>query len=291
MGAGTMGCMSILHVVHSKPLRRRRIAALMALVVATVTPLAGCAESMNSSRVTGPVITIGIAFDRPGVAQELSGNLTGVDVDVAQYVANRLGYAKSQISWRKASNADRDELLERGDVNMIVGVHEDLDGETSDIEFSRPYVNAAQDLLIRTSDADAITGLADLKGKTICTVEGSVAPGVADAIAGAGASTIATSSYSECVTALLSGTTDAVEGDDLVLAGIVANNGSGMMHLLGAPITTVGYGIALPAGDAKLRDNVDDALQRMVDDGSWDTSVAANLNLNGFTVHSAITKS
>ena len=90
---------------------------------------------------------------------------------------------------------------------------------------------------------------------------------------------------------MLSGTTDAVEGDDLVLAGIVENSGSGMMHLLNTPLTTVGYGIALPAGDAKLRDNVDDALQRMVDDGSWDASVKANINLEGFALNSAIAKS
>ena len=283
--------MSILHVLHSKTSRRQRTAAFLALVVAAVAPLAGCAESMNASEVTGPIITIGIAYDRPGVAMELSGNLTGLDVDVAQYVAHRLGYAKNQISWREASNADRDELLKKGDVNMIVGVHADLDGTTDDVEFSQPYVNSAQDLMVRTSDSDTITELSDLKGKSICTVDGSVAPGVAEAIKKAGATTITTSSYSECVTALLSGTTDAVEGDDLVLAGIVENSGSGMMHLLNTPLTTVGYGIALPAGDAKLRDNVDDALQRMVDDGSWDASMKANINLEGFALNSAIAKS
>ena len=269
---------------------RTRIAATLALVLAAVSPLAGCGESVSVSNVAGPTITIGIAYDRPGVAMELSGDLTGLDVDVAEYVANRLGYAVNQISWREASNADRDDLLSKGDVNMIVGVHADLDGTTDDIEFSQPYVNAAQDLLIRTSDADAISGIQDLKGKTVCTVDGYVAPGVASTIAKAGATTITTSSYSECVTALLSGTSDAVEGDDLVLAGIEKNNGSGVVRLLGSPLTTVGYGIALPAGDSKLRDNVDDALQRMVNDGSWNSSVQSHLSVDGFTVNSAIGK-
>lgn len=277
------------HAAHSHrlfgPVRR---AAAAAVVLAVSVPLAGCADAISMSDITGPMITIGIAYDRPGVALEHSGEMSGLDVDVAKYVANRLGYAEDQIVWREASNANRDELLNEGDVNMIVGVHRYLDGKADDIEFAEPYLTSGQDLLIRDSDSRIITGASDLNGRTVCIVDGYLDSTVSDWLESAGASTLEGRNYSECATALLSGTVDAVEGDDVILAGLAENVGSGSLRLLGKPIESLEYGIALPSGDSKLRDNVDDALQRMVNDGSWAQSVAWNFGDGSYQVDSLI---
>lgn len=272
-----------------RPFVRRVSAALAALLA--VAPLTACTRSMESSDITGPTITIGIAYDRPGVSLEHSGNMSGVDVDVATYVANRLGYSADQISWREASNADRDDLLSRGDVNMIVGVHQDLNGTTDDIEFSQSYVTMGQDLLVRDLDSESITSLADMAGKTVCVVNGYLEQEINDAIQTYGVNTIDAKNYSECMTALLSGGADAVEGDDMVLAGLAANLPSGSAHLVGNPSVDVEWGIALPQGDGKLRDNVNSALQRMVDDGTWSASVSAHFGSSSYSVRGAITPS
>ena len=46
-------------------------------------------------------IRIGIKFDQPGLGFKKSGTYVGFDVDVAKYVAKKLGYSEDQIIWKE----------------------------------------------------------------------------------------------------------------------------------------------------------------------------------------------
>lgn len=68
-------------------------------------------------------ITIGIKFDQPGLGQKTPQGYAGFDVDVATYVAKKLGYEENQIEWKEAKSGDRETMLQRGDVDFIAATY------------------------------------------------------------------------------------------------------------------------------------------------------------------------
>ena len=65
-------------------------------------------------------IRIGIKFDQPGLGFKKSGTYVGFDVDVAKYIAKKLGYSEDQIVWKEAPSKQREAMLQNGDVDYIV---------------------------------------------------------------------------------------------------------------------------------------------------------------------------
>ncbi|CAM5250252.1 hypothetical protein SFUMM280S_03209 [Streptomyces fumanus] len=77
----------------------------------------------GSSSGGGKKITIGIKFDQPGLGQKTPQGYAGFDVDVATYVAKKLGYSEDQIEWKESKSADRETMLQRGDVDFIAATY------------------------------------------------------------------------------------------------------------------------------------------------------------------------
>jgi len=64
----------------------RRLLAIALLGIALIAALAGCSGSDRT-------MTIGTKFDQPGLAvKKPDGSMAGFDVDVATYVADKLGF-------------------------------------------------------------------------------------------------------------------------------------------------------------------------------------------------------
>ena len=118
---------------------RTRRTRLTVLAAATALVLAGCgggdaeeAPAAGGDAETGTetegggaegTITIGIKFDQPGLGLQDGPDYTGFDVDVARYVAGELGYGEDQIEWLESPSAQRENLLETGQVDMIVATY------------------------------------------------------------------------------------------------------------------------------------------------------------------------
>ena len=79
---------------------------------------------------------------------------------------------------------------------------------------------------------------------------------------------VAYDTYSKCVTDLQSGSVDAVTTDDAILRGY-AKQYEGEFKVVGQPFTEEPYGVGLPKGDDAMREAVNDALQKGMDDGDW----------------------
>ena len=77
-----------------KRVARRALAALAA--VACTLSLAACGADEEGK------IRIGIKFDQPGLGFKKSGTYVGFDVDVAKYIAKKLGYSEDEIVWKEA---------------------------------------------------------------------------------------------------------------------------------------------------------------------------------------------
>src|SRR5690625_4063311 len=71
----------------------------------------------------GDGVTIGIKFDQPGLGLKVGEEFTGFDVAVARYVAGELGYTDDQITWRETPSGNREDMLEGGQVDLIVATY------------------------------------------------------------------------------------------------------------------------------------------------------------------------
>jgi glutamate transport system substrate-binding protein len=254
----------------------KRFAAAAAALALTVA-LSACGGGAGSTDTSA--LKIGIKFDQPGLGQKQGEKYTGLDVDVATYVAGKLGTAPEKIQWIQAPSAQRETLIETGQVDLVVATYSITDARKEKVSFAGPYFVAGQDLLIRADDS-SITGPEALVGKKLCSVKGSTsAQKVKDKYPDVQLQEFGT--YSECVAALIAGGAngvDALTTDDTILAGYAAQaQYAGKLKVVGAPFSQENYGIGLKKGSTDLCTKVTEAIKAMIADGSWQKAVDANL--------------
>jgi len=259
-------------------LRKVTIAAAAALVLSLTA--AGCGSdgggTSGSATSTGGKITVGIKFDQPGVGLKTpDGKYTGFDVDVATYVAKQLGHAPGDIEWKEAKSADRETLLQRGDVDFIAASYSITPARSEKVDFAGPYLLAHQDVLIRADD-NTITKPEDLNNKKLCSVTGSTSAQNVKTRIAPNAQLQEYGGYSECLTGLENKVIDALTTDDSILAGYAAQDQfKGKFKLGGFKMSNENYGIGVQKGSA-LKAQINTALEKMVSDGSWDAAVKKN---------------
>lgn len=272
-----------------------RVRGLVALAAAATLTLAACSsgggdddtdagatgDSTETSGGAEGSIRIGIKFDQPGLGFQDGSDYTGFDTDVARYVAEALGYSEDQIEWVPAPSAQRENLLQTGQVDMIFATYSITDKRKEVVSFAGPYFVAGQDLLVAADD-DSITGPEDLEGKNLCSVTGSTsAQRIKDEYA-AGTNLLEQPGYAECVTALTAGQVDAVTTDDIILAGLAsvpANEGK--VKVVGNPFSEENYGVGLPK-DSDQCEAINEAIGAMIEDGTWEQLIEKNVGASAF---------
>ncbi|MFD2010905.1 glutamate ABC transporter substrate-binding protein [Streptomyces narbonensis] len=262
----------------------RTTVAVAAAVVLSFTSagLASGASGGVSRAQDEDEITIGIKYDQPGIGLKTpDGTYTGFDVDVATYIAKELGHEPGDIVWKEAKSADRETLLQRGDVDFIAASYSINDERAEKVDFAGPYLLAHQDVLIRADD-DSIKQPSDLNNKKLCSVTGSTsAQNVKDKIA-PDAQLQEYGGYSECLTGLENGVIDAVTTDDSILAGYASQEEfKDKFKLGGFKMSNENYGIGVQKG-SELQDQINTALEKMVADGSWEAAVEKNFGPAGY---------
>ncbi|MFI1764985.1 glutamate ABC transporter substrate-binding protein [Streptomyces sp. NPDC020800] len=256
-------------------LRKVTAASAVALALAVSVTACGGGKKNDDSSGGGKKITVGIKFDQPGIGQKTPQGYSGFDVDVATYVAKKLGYSADQIEWKESKSADRETMLQRGDVDFIVASYSITPERQQKVDFAGPYLLAHQDVLIRADD-NTIKSPSDLNKKKLCSVTGSTsAQNVHDKLAPK-AQLNQYPTYSACLTGLQSKAIDALTTDDSILAGYAAQSQfKGKFKLGGLKMTNENYGIGVKKG-SDLKAKINKALEAMVSDGSWKTAVEKN---------------
>ncbi|WP_327044670.1 transporter substrate-binding domain-containing protein [Microbispora sp. NBC_01189] len=208
-------------------------------------------------------LVIGVRPGQPGlVARMPDGHFGGFDIEVAHYVARALGYRDDQILYT-ADTARAD---------LVVGVT----GPAGSRPIAGPYLVTSTDVLVRADDL-SIRRPRDLARKRVCATRESAGPLVARFGARWRQFFLAEANLpAACAPLLARGGTDAIVADAPVLAGLSAQY-PGRFRFSGRPLSTQEYGIA--TSTAALRDQVNDALRRMFEDGSWNRAVIDQLGV------------
>jgi glutamate transport system substrate-binding protein len=225
----------------------------------------GCGDPHGAPSIVGEkTLVIGVKPDQPGLGLDRAdGTFAGFDVDVARYVAGKLG---ARAVFRGTVSAKREEFLEKGVVDLVVATYSITEQRKSRVTFAGPYYVAHQDTLVRTGDS-RIADVRDLKGRRLCQVPGSVSWRRVTEQRKVAAELVPAAAYGECLAMLTGGRIDAISTDDLILAGFAAT-ARGKVRLINAPISDEKYGVGMRLGDLDGCEAVNKAITEMYQDGT-----------------------
>jgi glutamate transport system substrate-binding protein len=215
---------------------------------------------------------VGTKFDQPGFGfKGLSDTPEGFDVEIAKLVAAQLGLAEGDIEWVETPSAVREEVLERGEVDMVVATYTINDKRKERVSFAGPYYAAGQQLMV-SSDNDTITGPDDLKTNPdakVCSVTGSTpSENIKPYLASEG-QLVLFDVYDKCADALRTGQVDVVTTDNVILLGFVGES-DGEFKLVGDQFTEEPYGIGVTKGDVAFCEFIDEVLTEAGESGAYE---------------------
>lgn len=244
---------------------RATAAALTAVTVPALLAACGLGGAEETSVADRGSLVIGVKGDQPALGvKRPDGTYEGFDVDVATYVAGKMGVPESRITFRTTNSSVREEALAKGTVDMIVATYSITAKRRMKVTFGGPYYVAHQDTFVRAG-ATSIKNVRDLRDRRICQVTGSNSWRRVIEERKVAAKPVTVGTYGACMDALAAGRLDAVSTDDLILAGFAAGRPGRMIN---APFTDEKYGVGLKKGDLKGCEEVNRAITGMYQDGT-----------------------
>jgi polar amino acid transport system substrate-binding protein len=190
--------------------------------------------------------------------------LVGFDVEIASLIAQRLGRAPEFVL---VAYASLDQSIARGDADIALGGIEDTPARRTGMAVTIPYYRFREVLAVRDADAATIRELRDLHGRSVGTLGGTIAYEILQA--NRDALDLRVLSYDDDVHPyedLLLGRIDAVLLDD-VLAHRRKRTMPGFT-VAQQPVAAGHYVGVLSAGNAPLRDAIDEILRSAMRDGT-----------------------
>ncbi len=243
-----------------------------------------CLKAPDSDTETiGGSKTFTVGFDAefpPYGYQDESGEYVGFDLSLAEEVCKRRGWTlvKQPIDWNS-----KDMELKTGAIDCIWNGFT-INGRENDYTWSVPYVDNSQVVVVR-SDSD-IAALNDLSGRTVAVQADSSALAAftgEDAeesnieLAKSFKELQQVGDYNSAFLNLESGAVDAICMDIGVANYEIAARGN-KFKMLGEHVSSEAYGVGFLKGNTELRDQVQETLFTMLDDGTF-AKIAADWEL------------
>jgi polar amino acid transport system substrate-binding protein len=140
--------------------------AAAAIILAGALGGPSMAGALEDIKARGELIA-GVKADYPPYAnREKSGEITGLEIDLAQDLADRLGVKLKLF----AVGADgRIQFLQQGSVDVLIATMAVTDLRAQQTGLIEPYYYASR-LSVLAPKSAGIAGLADLKGKSVCMI-------------------------------------------------------------------------------------------------------------------------
>jgi polar amino acid transport system substrate-binding protein len=189
--------------------------------------------------------------------------LVGFDVEIAELIAREVG---RQPQFVQIAFASLDQSAARGDFDIGLSGIEDTPGRRAAVATSIPYYRFKEVLTVRSSDRDRFRTLADLRGRRVGTLAGTIAYDLL--LAAEREHGIIAVSYDDDVhpyTDTLNGRLDAVLLDN-VLADRAMRRNDGL-HTQPQSVADGSYVVITAPANVALRDQVNGILRAAMADG------------------------
>jgi polar amino acid transport system substrate-binding protein len=248
---------------------------IIAMMLALMMVFALCACGNNTSNDdkqkaddSVKTLTVGVDPEYPPYAyMGDDGKYTGFDVEVAQAVCDLLGWKMEifALNWdQKLTQLDAKEC------DCIWAGMTILDSmKEAGYVISEPYYDNTQVLLVKTDSGYKTS--ADLAGKAVAVQLGTsgetLLNGNLSDLKASFANVVTCNSFLSCFTELGGGSVDAVFVDYPVAAAYAAENEG--YYIIDEQLGAEQYGIAFRSGDQKLCDQIQAAVDQLVENGTY----------------------
>ena len=253
---------------------------LALMLLASTSLLAACGgrtaedSSATGSEDSGIKETLVMGLDdtfAPMGFKDESGEIVGFDVDLAKAVGERIG---AEIVFQPIDWAMKETELASGNIDMIWNGYTITEERKEKVLFTEPYLNNSQ-IIVTMADSD-IEKKADLAGKVVATQQGSAAfdainadeTGIAAEFDGGTA--ILYPTFNDVFNDLESGRSDAIVVDEVLGRYTMKQKGEEKYAVLTDNFGDEEYGVGLRKDDVALKEAIDEALNDMREDGTYD---------------------
>ncbi len=249
-------------------MKRTWVVLLFAALAAASLALTGCGAEAEDG-ASGEAGAETFVFANSGAYKPFSfdqgGEIVGFDVDIANEIAARIGRTpdmQSPIPFDTLIQGLRD-----GRYDALVASHGITDERKEQVDFTRPYYRSGAQTFV-AADNGTIVSADDLAGAKIGVVKASTYLELAQGITGAD-NVVTYESDVIALQDLTTGRLDAVITDKLV--GFLAMDESGLaIKAVGDVLEQDEMGIAVQKGDTELLDAINEALEDMIADGTYE---------------------
>lgn len=209
---------------------RSRIAAFTCLAAVSLT--ASCqsdppgtgtsAKPAPSSIFDDDWVSVAVKKGQPGFNTRSAAEYeyAGFETDLVNYLADTL---KFRVDPRDFPSQERENVLLDKRADLVVATYTITDLRDEKIDFTAPYLKTYQGVLVRRDDT-RIKKLEDLKGKGVCTAQGSTSSVRSKDALGVPVRLELRKDYKVCVNALRKGNVDAVWTDRAILEGFAQSS-------------------------------------------------------------------
>ena len=269
---------------------KKFLAMLLALVMAL--SLVACGQKADDNKTddngdTKTTLVVGTSADYAPfefMYPDESGEMVygGIDVSVAQYVADEMGLTL------QVENMSFDNLLtslDKGDFDMVLAAMEATPDRLENADFSDPYyTDVPPALLVKAANADQYKTLADLNGKSVGAQTATTKLDVVNGIEGA--TPVPLASVLDLVNELVYDKVDAILVDGGVAAEYAAANPELVIADASSELGAAApYCIAVAKGDPKgLLPDINAAIAKLTAENKIETFIADADKLSGVAV-------
>lgn len=257
--------------------RRRPAAPLVLLGLLLALFLSACTaggDTDSGGAADGPTYTIGTdSTFAPFEFRGPDGELTGIDVDLMEAIAEKQGF---QVEWESVGFNAALQALSSDQVDGVIAGMGITDERAQVYDFSDPYFTSELQLAVPEGN-DEITSWEDLEGKTVAVKTGSLSEDEAKKKQEEIDFELTSLDQSTTmVQTVKTGNADALMDDRPVLAyGVTQGSG---LKLVAEPINTGNYGFAVNKGmNEQLLADFNAGLAELKESGEYDEIVAEYL--------------
>ncbi|MBF9015572.1 MULTISPECIES: basic amino acid ABC transporter substrate-binding protein [unclassified Oceanispirochaeta] len=236
--------------------------SLILIMSASVLFITGCSKKEDSSVIT-------IASDATWPPMEFlneNKEIIGFDVDLIKAAAKAGGFEV------KVVNTAWDGIfagLANGNYDAVISSVTITDDRKAAMDFSVPYINAGQ-VLIVAKESSGMTTLADMAGKKV-----GAQIGTTGAIAISDAGNVELKTYDElglAIEDLANGNIEGVVADSPIAADYVLGNDTykSVLEIVGEPFTDEFYGVAVKKGNSDILAILNAGLESVIASGERD---------------------
>lgn len=249
-------------------MRKIALFALVAGLIAGVALPAAFAGGRAEAPAPSGVRTITVATDAtwpPMQFVDINQNIVGFDIDLINAAAAAAGF---QVVIQNTAWDGIFAGLANGDYDAVISSVTITEERRQTMDFSIPYINAGQVLIVRQDAPANWTTLEDLVGQSVGAQIGTTGSFEVDRVAG-----VTLRTYDElgmAIEDLAQGRIAGVVADTPIAADFALQNEnySRVLKIVGEPFTEEYYGVAVRRGNSEVLNLINAGLEIVLQDGT-----------------------